>query len=106
MAKKVTCNWDGTRFNVYEMEGGTWKDLAGIYIFAGKNRNDRWQAKYIGQTSSFEERMTPSHKKWSPAIRHGATHVHTVAVVDEDERLRLEADLIETFQPPLNEQGK
>ena len=95
-------NWGGYTFTTYGMEG-EWNDVPGLYIFAGLDSTGQWwSAKYIGQTSSFRERM-PYHERWAEAQRHGATRVHATVMHDAAKRITVERELIEAFRPPLNE---
>ena len=101
MATIGTCDWDGTEFSIHE--NPKWNNVAGVYIFAGKNEEGLWVALYIGQASSLAERLA-NHEQWQEAQRLGATHVHAKSVSDDWERERLERDLIQSFQPRLNVQ--
>jgi excinuclease UvrABC nuclease subunit len=102
MSDKVT--WDGTEFSVLK-HNANWKDTGGIYIFCGVNKKNEWTPLYIGQTDSFLNRL-PSHDRWNDARNLGATHVHAKAVSQQASRDKLEADLIQSFQPSLNTQLK
>ncbi len=94
--------WLSYDFTVY-VPNTTWNDVAGVYIFSGINPQNQWVALYVGQTDSFRNRI-PSHEKWSPAVRAGATHVHARAESLEATRLAIERELIQAFQPSLNSQ--
>lgn len=78
----------------------TFKDEPGNYIYAKRNPSGKWQAVYIGQTSSLSQRLA-SFDAEQAAIRFGATHI--LAHLNSDERARRneEADLINTLVPPL-----
>ena len=99
-------SWGGYDFTSHDPNETNWNDVAGVYIFAGVSDDGRWwQAKYIGQTSSFKDRLGVSnsnHERWQEAIQRGATHVHARVVQDELERLSLESTLILTYNPPMN----
>ena len=97
----ATCNWGGYEFTIYEMATTTWNDVGGVYIFSGEAGSGRWAAWYIGQCDSFMNRC-PTHERWVEAIQRGATHVHALVVPLEANRLAIEKQLIQTFQPPLN----
>ncbi len=97
--------WLNYEFGVYDPETTTWNDVGGIYIFTGLNPQGRWRAFYIGQAKSFQDRI-PSHENWTAAARLGATHVHAMVVQQAATRDRIEAELIEAYQPVLNVQLK
>ena len=99
-----TIQWLGQDFDVLT-HNTNWSTAAGIYIFCGVNQQNQWTALYIGQTSNFQDRL-PSHEMWSKAQSLAATHVHAMVVSQESRRLALEAELIQAFQPPLNDQLK
>lgn len=99
-----TVQWLSYPFYVCEHES-PWLDRGGIYIFTGLNRRNQWVAMYIGQTDSLSTRI-PSHEKWGPAARLGATHVHAMVVKQAIQRAAIEAELIRAFQPRLNQQQK
>ncbi|HTW56977.1 MAG TPA: hypothetical protein VMD99_02480 [Terriglobales bacterium] len=78
----------------------TFKDEPGNYIYAKRNAAGKWQAVYIGQSSSLSQRLASLDAEQA-AIRFGATHI--LAHLNSDERARKseEADLINTLAPPL-----
>lgn len=96
--------WKGHEFIVYP-HTTTWNNVAGIYIFAGINRQNQWIALYIGQCDSFQNRI-PSHEKWDKAQSLGSAHVHAMVVSRQADRDAIEGDLIRSYQPPLNDQLK
>ncbi len=100
--------WLGHEFTVYEREGG-WLEVGGLYIFAGIAKGSQgktvWHAFYIGQCQSFAGYI-PIHRKWSAAHRLGATHVHARVELGVLARDKVEAELVQFFQPPLNVQLK
>jgi excinuclease UvrABC nuclease subunit len=95
-----TCRWNGVELHILAKDAN-WSKSAGIYIFAGVNSNRNWVALYIGQASSFADRV-PNHERWDDAVKRGATHVHACIVPTQAERDRLEESLVRAFQPPLN----
>lgn len=99
-----TVSWSSYQFAVY-VENTTWNDVGGIYIFAGLNAAGRWRAFYIGQAKSFKDRLA-NHENWLRAVRLGATHVHAMVAAQEASRDKIEAELIEVYQPALNIQLK
>ena len=95
--------WGGFEFTAYDPETTTWNDVPGVYVFAGLSDNLLWWvAKYVGQTSSFRERMQ-GHEKWAEAKLNGATHIHSRVVHDEFQRTAIETALIQAYSPVLNQ---
>ena len=92
--------WLQREFGVFEMDG-KWNDIPGVYVFAGVNASDKWHAIYVGQASSFAQRMS-AHERWVEARREGATHVHAHVCRQQTERDNLEKALIQSYGPPLN----
>ncbi len=97
-----TVRWLSYEFTVYT-PSAPWNNVAGVYIFTGVNNLNQWVALYIGQTDSFRNRI-PSHDKWNPAVRLGATHIHAMVAPLEATRDRVEWELIQAYHPPLNAQ--
>lgn len=96
--------WLNYEFLVFDPRNTRWENVGGLYIFAGLNRTrDAWLAYYVGQTSSFAQRL-PGHEKWPAAARLGATHVHARVERLQANRLRIERELIDYYDPPLNRQ--
>jgi excinuclease UvrABC nuclease subunit len=93
--------WSDHAFTAYRPEETQWSNHAGIYIFAGLNRENRWMALYIGQCDSFHDRI-PSHEQWDKARSFGATHVHAMVVPQVAIRAKIEQELIQKYQPRLN----
>ena len=100
--------WRGRSGREYEFEvyppDTRWSDTPGVYIFARYSAPDRsWYALYIGETESFQDRLTESHEKLPCARRNGMTHIHVhqnyggVTV-----RRAIEEDLIARWNPPCN----
>ena len=99
------CKWASYTFTVFTMDGTTWNDTGGVYVFTGVTPQNQWKAHYIGITQSFRDRH-PDHERWKEAQRLGATHVHAMVESQEATRLRIEKELIAAFQPPLNTHHK
>ena len=89
----------GYDYEVYEI-GTNWNDVGGNYIFA-KMVNGSWSAVYIGQTSSFKDRL-PSHPELPCVRRNGGTHIHAHTNTNAQSRLDEETDLIRRHKPPCN----
>ena len=101
MSAQQTVSWGGYSFTVHDITSH-WNDVPGVYIFAGLSADRQWwQAKYIGQTSSFAARV-PAHDRWAEAAEQGATSVHARVVRDQFQRNTIEHSLIEAYDPPLN----
>ncbi len=101
MAEKVEWRCGSGQYTYWAYPINTsFKDEPGNYIYAKRNSDGKWQAVYIGQTSSLSQRLA-SHDEEQTAIRYGATHI--LAHLNPDERARKseEADLISTYVPPL-----
>ena len=94
-------SWLSYEFKVYPPATTQWTDVAGVYIFAGLKSRKEWDAYYIGQTESFHDSLT-AHEQWEPAVKLGATHVHAITVPSKADRERMERELIQACQPPLN----
>lgn len=92
--------WNNHEFESH-LPSVSWKDIPGIYIFAGLDQLNRWVPLYIGQASSLSDRLS-GHERWAEAVRRGATHIHAKVVNVQRERDIIEQQLISTFQPPLN----
>ena len=97
------CNWKTYNFKIYPFDS-KWKDVGGIYIFSVRI-DYRWQALYIGQASSFKDRL-PCHERWEEAYGQGARHIHAMVVAQQFERDRIEKELIQHFQPSMNDRLK
>jgi hypothetical protein len=97
----VAVSWLTYSFSVFDMNGTTWNEVGGIYIFGGIQSN-LWYPKYVGLAESFKNRLTPNHEQWYPAQMLGATHVHAMVVPQAGSRLLIERELIQKLQPPLN----
>jgi hypothetical protein len=93
--------WGPHEFSVYAIDGATWRDLAGVYIFASRTPGKLWKAHYIGSTESFQKNH-PNPERWAEAKRMGATHVHAMTVLQADARKDIERELIAAHQPALN----
>lgn len=100
MSEKAT--WLIHEFSVHDYDAD-WNEVAGIYIFAGVNSEGKWYPLYIGQSDSLAVRLS-THEKWPEAERLGATHVHAMTVGDAAVRAEVERNLIQFYQPRLNEQ--
>lgn len=82
-----------------------WNDVAGIYAFGNPAPNGTYYVHYVGQASSFKERIG-NHERWNEATHLGATHVLAMAVPTQPNRDKLEQILIAELRPALNKIGK
>ncbi len=89
-------------FGIYDPGVTTWSNNGGIYIFAFVNRERLWQSLYIGTTENFDDRFS-YHERWAEAMRRGATHIHAMVVPHEANRQLVEEQLVQLFQPPMND---
>ena len=96
-----TVAWLGHDFSVHQ-HGDNWREVAGLYIFARLHEGN-WYPEYIGKAANFRTYL-PTHRHWQEAVQRGATHVHAMVLPDEAERDRIEAELIQHYQPPMNVQ--
>ena len=100
---EATCRWGQFTFDIYDLSDDDWNEIAGLYIFAYSLEPGRWRAVYIGETGSFRTRMA-NHERREEAVQAGATHIHAMTFVgDDDARKNLEQDLILEFSPLIQE---
>ena len=96
----TTAAWKGHDFYVYA-NNANWRDVPGVYIFAGLHQEGEWYPLYIGKTESLSERL-PTHEKWSDAQLLGATHIHARVERVRETRVALEKELVAAHLPKLN----
>lgn len=101
----ITHYWGEHKFDVHRHDQVAWNDIPGIYVFAVPNGLSGWAPLYIGQASSFKDRLS-NHERWDEAARRGAAHIHAKVVRSAADRDRVERDLIQMHQPPMNTQLK
>jgi excinuclease UvrABC nuclease subunit len=105
----MAISWTSSQLQRFEFDifsiDASWNETAGLYMFCGQNLQRLWAPKYIGQASSFKERLC-DHEQWAPAVANGATHVLAMVVSQQSERDRLEKILIAELHPPLNVQHR
>jgi hypothetical protein len=103
--------WQGSSGQNYEFQvcdrWGAWNDIGGVYIFVVWNPVFGIQLPtplYVGQCSSFSDRMC-SHERWIEAeIFHGAREVHAMHIAAKHARDAIEYDLIQGLTPVMNKQ--
>lgn len=94
------------RFQSFTIQA-VWNQIGGVYVFCRAPRTllDGWRPLYIGQTHSFQERLS-RHEQWPSASMLGADTVLAIVADRADLRDFIEADLIAAYQPRLNVQLK
>jgi hypothetical protein len=91
-------------YNENQIPVPSWSDVAGGYAFAYRNVHGLWIIIYVGETGSYQQRLT-NHERWPEAVRLGATHILTrLNPYGETARQAEERDLIASYDPPLNTQ--
>ncbi len=98
-----TVQWLSYQFHVCDYYG-KWREIGGVYIFTGFNLlTYGWRLpSYIGESGNLRERMS-GHEKWRQAVALGATHVHVMVVEQAFQRIMVEQELIQAYNPPLND---
>ena len=111
MSNTVTVSVGGYDFHVHYPLETKFYDVPGIYAFAKDDHNGKISLQYIGETDSFKTRLTPSHVKWTPAMRAGMNRILCYRPKDvngnpvsQDRRREIQNDLIRQYNPPLNKQ--
>lgn len=102
----VTINWQSPTgpvlsFGVYHHSSG-WNDVSGIYMFCRQEHDGSYTPVYIGQAASLKDRL-PQHEQWNRAVQKGASTVHAAVVPSQDDRDAFEKELIQQYQPILNQ---
>lgn len=106
MANTISYQDSAGRLHELELHAHTssWKNNPGIYVFVGARSHDGLhKVFYVGQTDSFQNRL-PFHERWHEATKLGACWVGAMLVRGQADRDRIEADMIQRLQPPLNKQ--
>lgn len=88
---------DGTRFNA----------VSGVYVFCRRIIFGGWEALYVGEAQSLEQRLNAGiggHDGYKRAKTAGMTHVAAIRVSGDAERLRVETDLRHGLNPQCNAQ--
>jgi len=105
-------DWRGASGATYRFEtyaaGTRFNPVSGVYILCRHLGAGDWQALYVGETQSLEQRLNigmAGHDGIARATRMGMTHVSVLPVYGAADRLRVEADLRHGLRPPANMQG-
>lgn len=104
--------WKDSAGTQYEFQvdpiGTPYKPLPGVYIFCRAVSPTRWEALYIGETSSFERRLYAElvcHHQWDSVRAAGATHIGTLHVPGNlAKREGIETLLRRAIPTPCNQQ--
>ncbi len=95
------------QFVVYDLKGPEY-NAPGVYIFSKNTPNaqggNNHHFLYIGETDGLRDRLGPEHNKWNEALRHGMNYVSVYVPFPVESRHHIERELIQHFNPPLNEQ--
>ncbi|WEX10312.1 hypothetical protein [Chelativorans sp. AA-79] len=110
--KPIIVRWTGKSGHSYDFHldpiGTPFKDRPGVYIACKLARNGNWDAIYIGETESFQQRLSVNlltHHKWASMIAAGATHFCTLHVPGVLwVREGIETDLRRNIPTPCNDQ--
>ncbi|QEP30297.1 hypothetical protein [Pukyongiella litopenaei] len=110
MALNIT--WRGTSGQSYTFEthpiGTQFNPVSGVYIFCRQVASGNWEALYVGETHSLEQRLNTgigSHDGYARARHLGMTHIAALIVTGHAERLRIETDLRHGLNPSANAQN-
>ena len=84
---------------------------AGVYAFVKeKHNNDTgrsdYDALYVGQAESFEDRLVQGHSHWDCANRHGCNSIgiHAMPKSSLNDREEIEDDIIYGEEPPCDKE--
>ena len=94
------------KFSIYSITH-SFPDSAGVYIFTKrtkKNSNYSYRYLYVGETNSFEDRLS-SHEKWDKAKEKGmnCVFIRRMSNSSKASRQEVEDDIKEKWNPTLND---
>lgn len=93
-------------FSTY-LKDTNFRDIGAVYIFTRRYQNPSGAYSqtplYIGESGELGTRIK-HHEKWPCVTRQGCTHISVMAVSNDRERLDIETDLIQGYQPVCNKQ--
>ena len=75
--------------------------VGGVYAVM-RDDGARWTVLYIGQTGDLSCRFDNHHHEMA-FRRQRATHIAAIGISAEDRRRQVEADLVGTYAPPINQ---
>lgn len=90
-------------FPVYRMPHPNFKAEGGVYIFTELQGNGGHRHIYLGITNDLSERFD-NHHKIDCISNNGATHLSAFLESSEDERKRIEKDILAAITTTCNEQ--
>ena len=82
--------------------GTPFKNVSAVYVFSRRNLNGSHQIIYVGQTKGLADRFA-NHHRASCIKSHGANKVSILQIGEESTRLRIEAELINRYNPICNQ---
>ena len=100
--------WTGETGRTYTFKcaltkNGIPNDSGGIYVFVRRRFGFFLQALYVGKAANLRGRLI-GHEKWGKAWWIlGATERHVMRVATEEERRKIEEDLIRGLKPRMND---
>lgn len=86
-------------------DGQLFNAVAGVYIFCRPLASGHWEALYVGETQSLEERLNANlsnHEGYKRAKQLGMTHIGVFRAAPPAQRLAIEVDLIRGLNPSAN----
>ena len=90
------------RFKITRSEAELPKD-PGIYVMVRRTAFFWLKPIYIGKAASLLDRLD-DHEKWYKALyKYNATERHYLTVAKEDDRQRIEEDLVRNYKPIMND---
>ena len=75
--------------------------VSGVYAVLRDERTT-WSVLYIGQTGDLSERFD-NHHHAADFAWHRASHLAAIGASTEEQRLAIEADLVQHHAPPINQ---
>lgn len=110
MAYSIT--WSGASYTPYTFEtypaGTAFNPVSAVYILCREVSPGSWEALYVGETQSLQQRLNSgvaNHDGHRRADAAGMTHIAVLQVNGEAERLRIETDLRHGLDPVANRQN-
>jgi hypothetical protein len=100
-----TCTWAGLPFHAHRTPPRHLRFCPGLYIMSRPIDATKRAAVYVGRADDIGLRHH-EHERWSEAVHLGATEVHVHVEWSAEVRERLERQLIEILNPPLNQQHR
>ena len=57
----------------------------------------------LGETETLKDSVSPNHEKWGDALHQGMNYVSVYVPFPVESRHHIERELIQHFNPPLND---